>query len=167
MFLMKNAVLRTRTLAVATLSAVLCSTVPAAAQSLEFGLTGDIHDGEIGASVAFHAAPVFSTAGGVSGAFGAAARVDSGENAWVGAGFILNFPLSDMAFLETSFMPGYYHQGDRDLGGDLHFRSLIGVGWAVSPNGAVVLSLDHVSNGGLETHNPGTETVTLGYRMAF
>ena len=103
----------------------------------------------------------------MSGAWGAAARIDSEENAWAGAGFILNFPLSDSAFVETSFMPGYYHEGERDLGGELQFRSLIGVGWAVSPSGSVVLSLDHISNGGLESHNPGTETLTLGYRMAF
>jgi hypothetical protein len=64
-------------------------------------------------------------------------------------------------------MPGFYSMGDRDLGGEVHFRSLIGVGWTVSPNGAVVLSLDHISNAGLESENPGTETLTLGYRMAF
>jgi lipid A 3-O-deacylase len=147
--------------------ASLVTMSPAVGQSLEFGLIGDVHDEAIGGSVSYHTAPVFSTPGGVSGAWGAAARVDSGENAWVGAGFILNFPLSQNAFVETSFMPGYYHEGDRDLGGNLHFRSLIGVGWSVSPNGAVVLSLDHLSNGGLEERNPGTETLTLGYRMAF
>ncbi len=151
----------------AALVAGLAAVSPAAGQSLEFGLTGDIKDDSIGVSLSYHAAPVFTTQGGLSGGWGASARVNSGENAWAGAGFILNFPLSDNAFVETSFMPGYYHEGDRDLGGNLHFRSLIGVGWSVSPGGTVVLSLDHISNGGLEDRNPGTETVTLGYRMAF
>jgi hypothetical protein len=151
----------------AALLAGVLAMSPAVGQSLEFGLTGDIHDDAIGASVSFQTAPVFSTQGGVSGAWGAAARINSGENGWVGAGFILNFPLSQNVFLETSFMPGYYHEGDRDLGGNLHFRSLIGVGWSLSPNGAVVLSLDHISNGGLEERNPGTDTLSLGYRMAF
>jgi hypothetical protein len=143
------------------------STAPLAAQDISFGLTGDIDTGAAGAVIEFHGQPVFGQPGTLTGRWGVAARADLDGNAWAGAGFVLNFPLSDAAFVEASFMPGYYAEGDRDLGGNLHFRSLIGFGYAIAPRGAVVLSLDHISNGGIESHNPGAETVALSYRMAF
>jgi hypothetical protein len=52
-------------------------------------------------------------------------------------------------------MPGYYWQGDTDLGHHLQFRSLIGFGWTLSQNSAVILSLDHISNAGPPTAIPG------------
>jgi hypothetical protein len=71
------------------------------------------------------------------------------------------------AFVEASFMPGYYWQGDTDLGHHLQFRSLIGFGWTLSHNSAVILSLDHISNAGLDIRNPGAETLALRYRLSF
>lgn len=153
--------------AACAVGSVLALTSPLVAQSIDIGLTGDIKDGAVGGSVAIHGAPVFSNPDGVSGAWGVAARADHGGNTWVGAGFALNYALSDTTFIEASFMPGYYSEGDRELGGHLHFRSLIGFGWAVSPRGALMLSLDHISNGNLHEYNPGTETVALSWRMAF
>jgi lipid A 3-O-deacylase len=64
-------------------------------------------------------------------------------------------------------MPGYYWQGDTDLGHNLQFRSLIGFGWTLSQNSAVILSLDHISNAGLDIRNPGAETLALRYRLSF
>jgi hypothetical protein len=151
----------------ATLILSASPAAPAAAQDLGLALTGDIDTGAAGAAIEVHGAPVFGRPDGISGRWGVAARADLDGNAWAGAGFVLNLPLSDAAFVEASFMPGYYAEGDRDLGGNLHFRSLIGFGWAVSPRGAVVLSLDHISNGRIEPWNPGAETVALSYRMAF
>lgn len=140
---------------------------PAAAQELSFGLTTDIDHGGVGGVVEFHGAPVFGQQGGVSGAWGIAARSDLDGDAWVGAGFVLDFDVSPNAFVEASFMPGFYHPGETELGGNLQFRSLIGFGWRVSPTGAVVLSLDHLSNAGIDPFNPGAETLSVRYRMQF
>lgn len=153
--------------AACAIGAALALSSPLAAQSVDFGLTGDVKDGAIGGSLAVHGAPVFTTSHGLSGAWGVAARADNGGNAWVGAGFSLNYALSDTTFVEASFMPGHYSEGDRDLGGNLQFRSLVGFGWAVSPQGALILSLDHISNANTQSYNPGTETVALSWRMAF
>jgi hypothetical protein len=143
------------------------SAASAQAQDLSFGITTDIDTGAIGGMLEVHGAPVFGQPGGVSGRWGVAARGDSDGSAWVGAGFVLNLDVADAGFVEASFMPGYYAEGDRPLGGNLHFRSLIGFGWRVAPGSAVVLSLDHISNGGIEPFNPGAETVALRYRMEF
>lgn len=146
---------------------VALAAAPAAAQDLSFGLTTDMDTGDVGGIVEIHGRPVFGQPDGLSGAWGVAARADLDGNAWVGAGFVLNFAVSDAAFVEASFMPGYYAEGGRDIGGNLHFRSLVGFGWRVSHNGAVILSLDHISNGGLERPNPGAETLALRYRLSF
>lgn len=151
----------------AFLAACVLATAPAGAQDVSFGLTTDIDTGAVGGMFEFHGAPVFGQPGGVTGRWGVAARADLDGNAWAGAGFVLNFDLSDSAFIEASFMPGYYAEGDRDLGGNLHFRSLVGLGYGVAPRGAVVLTLDHISNGGIDEPNPGAETLSLTYRMAF
>jgi hypothetical protein len=153
--------------AIAGLVASLCLSGAALAQDLSFGLTTDIDTNAVGGVFEFHGAPVFDSQNGFSGRWGVAARGDSDGSAWVGAGFVLNLDVGRDAFVEGSFMPGYYSEGDRPLGGNLHFRSLIGLGYRVSPAGSVILSLDHISNGGLEEMNPGAETVALRYRMEF
>lgn len=139
----------------------------AGAQTLDFGLTGDVDDGAFGALLEIHGAPVFGTANGLSGSWGVAARADTEGNAWVGAGFVLDASLTDQFFVEASFMPGFYREGDRDLGHHVQFRSLFGVGWTLTPASAVILSIDHISNAGLSEQNPGAETVALRYRMSF
>jgi hypothetical protein len=139
----------------------------ARSQSLDVGLTGDLKRGDLGGTLELHGLPVFTQPSGISGGWGVAARAETDGDVWVGGGFVLDVPLSDAAFVEASFMPGFYHPGDTELGGNLQFRSLVGVGWRVSPAGAVILSLDHMSNAGLEDFNPGTETVALRYRMEF
>jgi hypothetical protein len=148
-------------------SLVLSLAAPASAQELSFGLTTDYERGGLGGVVEFHGRPVFGDPNGLSGAWGVAARADLDGNAWVGAGFVLDAAIGDKAFVEASFMPGYYWPGDTDLGHNLQFRSLIGFGWNLAPGSAVILSLDHISNAGIDIRNPGAETVALRYRMSF
>jgi hypothetical protein len=148
-------------------SLVLSLAAPASAQELSFGLTTDYERGGLGGVVEFHGRPVFGDPNGLSGSWGVAARADLDGNAWVGAGFVLDAAIGDKAFVEASFMPGYYWPGDTDLGHNLQFRSLIGFGWNLAPGSAVILSLDHISNAGIDIRNPGAETVALRYRMSF
>lgn len=154
-------------LGLALASLPLALAAPAAAQELSFGLTYHAGVGDLGGVVEVHGAPVFGATGGLSGSWGVAARADSEGNAWAGAGFVLDAPVTDQLFVEASFMPGFYWEGDRDLGHHVQFRSLIGLGWTLTPESALILSLDHISNAGLSDFNPGAETVALRYRMSF
>lgn len=88
--------------------------------------------------------------------------------AWIGAGAkwttrdLFDGPL----FVETSFMPGLYARGDGpDLGGALHFRSALGVGYAFDNGATLTISFDHRSNGDIEDLNPGLETLSLRYAL--
>jgi len=145
----------------------MCLAVSASSQELSFGLTTDIDRNDLGVVVEFHGQPVFGSSDALSGGWGVAARVDVERNAWVGAGFVLNFAVTDKAFVEASFMPGYYWEGDTDLGNDLQFRSLVGFGYSVAPGSALILSLDHISNAGIDPRNPGAETLALRYQVSF
>jgi len=143
-----------------------CAASVAGAQSLDLGVTTDYDTGGAGLVAEYHGAPAFSS-GNWSGAWGAAGRADADGDAWFGAGFALNYDLSETLFVEASFMPGYYVEGDTVLGGNLHFRSLLGLGWNVSDRSAMILSIDHLSNGGLDDVNPGSEAIALRYRLRF
>lgn len=152
-------------LALSCLPLVLAA--PSGAQELSFGLTMRAGVGDLGGVVEVHGAPVFGSPYGLSGSWGVAARADTQGNAWAGAGFVLDAPVTDQLFVEASFMPGFYWEGDRDLGHHVQFRSLIGIGWTLTSGSAVILSLDHISNARLSDFNPGAETVALRDRMSF
>lgn len=138
----------------------------ASAQTLSFGGVTDVDTAGQGIVIEYHAAPHIIRDGWSAG-FGAALRVDQDEDAWVGIGFVGNMPLNDTFFVQASFMPGYYNAGETVLGGNLHFRSLIGLGLNVSDTGSLVLSIDHLSNGNLHETNPGAEAIALRYQMRF
>jgi lipid A 3-O-deacylase len=62
--------------------------------------------------------------------------------------------------------PGYYdrHEG-LDLGSHLEFYSFVELDREVGEGHGLVLRLAHISNGGLSDSNPGTELLSLGYRI--
>jgi hypothetical protein len=43
------------------------------------------------------------------------------------------------------------------LGGTVHFRSMIGLGFDVNEKIGLSFTLDHLSNGSIQTYNPGAE----------
>lgn len=70
------------------------------------------------------------------------------------------------AFLEASLLPGLYAAGDGpDLGGALHFRSAIALGYRFDNGAGLSVTLDHRSNADTHERNPGLETVGLRYTM--
>ena len=64
-------------------------------------------------------------------------------------------------------MPGYYNPEDTDLGGNIHFRSLAGLGLRLGGDSALSVSVDHLSNGGLTSSNPGSELVSVRYTYTY
>ncbi len=119
-------------------------------------------DGGGGVVMEYHKGGEFS-GGAENWPWAAALRADADSDLWIGAGMHVQLDLSSWMFVEASFMPGYYNPEDTDLGGNLHFRSLLGLGVSVSDHSAFSLSVDHLSNGGLTSHNPGSEMVSLRY----
>jgi hypothetical protein len=100
------------------------------------------------------------------GPFQAAAAFSSTETGdlWVGIGAkwtterLFDSPL----FIESSFMPGIYLRDvGPDIGGNLHFRSALGIGYRFDNGASVLVSYDHRSNGDTLSLNPGLETLAL------
>ena len=71
-------------------------------------------------------------------------------------------------YLELGFSPtvlGGSTFGSRDLGSDFHFTSSLAVGRRFSSlrNSALTLRIQHISNGGLNSTNPGMDMIGISY----
>ena len=94
--------------------------------------------------------------------------ITTDRSVWFGVGWkwtsdrVIDGPL----FVETSFMPGIYWQNDGpDLGGKLHFRSALGVGYEFDNGSTLSVLYDHRSNGDTQSTNPGLETLSIRYAV--
>ncbi len=85
---------------------------------------------------------------------------------FVALGVVRDWTLAERWRLCAGFGPGYYdrHEG-LDLGSSMEFYSFVEVEREIRPGQGVVLRLAHISNGGLAESNPGTELLSLGYRI--
>lgn len=114
----------------------------------------------------YHSDPVWRFAGAdisVSGTIVA----DDNSDVFVGLGLSALRPLRNDWFVEASFTPGYFRNSDpaTDLGNDLEFRTLIGLGRKLSNGKRVSLGLSHKSNAGIGNSNPGVNALTLRVRF--
>lgn len=67
-----------------------------------------------------------------------------------------------------SVSAGYYNQGaGRDLGCGLEFYSQLQVRYRRSVDASVGVALAHISNAGLDDHNPGANSAYLSYSFSF
>lgn len=123
-------------------------------------------DGGGGLLLEYHKGGTF-TGGAENWPWAAAFRSDADSDLWIGAGMHIQIDLSDLFFIEASFMPGYYNPEDSDLGGNIHFRSLVGLGVDITERSSLSIAIDHLSNGGLTANNPGSEFVSLRYTYAY
>ena len=95
----------------------------------------------------------------------AGAMVNSKGSLYVYAGLRADIPLAKPWELSIQFAPGLYRAGNGfDLGGAVEFRSGIELSYPLAPRGRVGLQLFHLSNAGIYTHNPGSESLVLTYR---
>lgn len=70
--------------------------------------------------------------------------------------------------LTPSIAPGLYRRGRGvDLGYPLEFRSQFEAGYSISGRSRIAVALSHMSNAGLGRTNPGVETLTLDFALAF
>lgn len=100
--------------------------------------------------------------------FGASITDDGAT--WIGAGgkWTSSDILSGPVFIESTLMPGIHVQGDGpDLGGNLQFRSSIGIGYTFANDATATLSYDHRSNADTDATNPGLEVLSVRYAIPF
>ena len=139
----------------------------AAALDLVFGLGGTDFDsdGQFVAEFEIHSDPVGQVAGADVSVMGAVVATDNGD-VFVGAGVSALRPLSNGWHLEGSFAPGYYinSEASTDLGNDLEFRTLVGLGRTLSNGTRLSIALSHISNGGIGDRNPGVNLLSLRLR---
>lgn len=83
---------------------------------------------------------------------------------YVGTGLELEWPLSRHWRLIPSFGPViYWHGHGLRLGEALEFRSRVEIAYVFGDGQRIALSVAHISNGGLDDYNPGTQTAELLY----
>jgi hypothetical protein len=98
---------------------------------------------------------------------GAGLTVTTGEAVYGWAGIAYDVRIGRL-ILTPSFAPGLYRHGRGiDLGHPVEFRSQFEAGFRVSPRSRIGVSFSHMSNAGLGRTNPGVETLTLQYAIAF
>lgn len=95
--------------------------------------------------------------------------VSTDFDVWIGAGvkYTTLGTLPGRYFLETSFQPGLHYRGEGpDIGGILHFRSSVGVGYAFDNGASLVIGYDHRSNADRTIPNPGLNTLSVRYAIS-
>ncbi|MBF9039669.1 hypothetical protein LSUCC0387_02020 [Rhodobacterales bacterium LSUCC0387] len=142
-------------------AALMIASSIAGADTTVLGAVRDIHRGGYGGVIEYHWTDTLATKPEFSVGWAGAVHNESDDDSWIGFGVSGEYSLSDRMFLEGSFMPGYYSQGATDLGGNLHFRSTLGVGMNISDNYAISFALSHWSNGSIERWNPGTDMAMI------
>jgi len=131
-------------------------------------IDGNDFDEAVSLQLEYHADPFADLSWG-SFSFMGALEFDEDSDVFVGVGVSALWNLSSTWFVEGSFAPGYYDEGSdgKDLGGNLQFRTLVGVGYRVSDAARVSLGFTHLSNAGIEDLNPGRDAVFLRYARSF
>jgi hypothetical protein len=95
---------------------------------------------------------------------GVMANSDMGGDVYAGAG--VDFLFGDRWVVTPSFAPSLYWRGSsKNLGEVLEFRSSIGAAYMFDDRSRLGLELYHLSNAGLDDHNPGTEVVLAKYSV--
>ena len=98
--------------------------------------------------------------------FGLMMNTGSGKYAYLG--LRKDYFLSNKWNLTPSFATGYYHQGSsKDLGSNLQFRSQLELSLNLENQKRIGVSISHISNANLATHNPGTESVVISFINPF
>ena len=98
---------------------------------------------------------VIPTAGVMAGAQG---------SLYVYGGFRADFPLGRQWIFSPGWAAGLYHRSDKfDLGGPLEFRTSLELAYRLRDGSRLGVCLYHLSNAGLFTRNPGSESLVVTY----
>ncbi len=133
----------------------------ALADSSVIGLTRDGTNRGTGVVAEYHWTGALAEGDRFTAGWATSVLADNNHNGFVGFGVSAEYQISGQNFIEASFMPGYYKEGDVDLGGHMHFRSTLGIGTNITDSAALSFAFSHISNGGLNDRNPGMDMVML------
>ncbi|WP_050928236.1 acyloxyacyl hydrolase [Aestuariivita boseongensis] len=151
---------------IAALLAALALPAAAQAQEIAIGLGSTDYPGagtDSGIlSLEYRHSPFFER-GIFSAAFAANISATEESDLFAGAGVALRWAWNGGWFVDLSVMPGYYDAGvpGNDLGSDLEFRSLLGLGYQFAGGQSLSLAITHKSNASLDNVNPGADAVLL------
>lgn len=96
----------------------------------------------------------------------AGAEADTNASAYGYAGLLYDYALTDRISITPSVSAGLYHQGEgKDLGGEFEFRDSIEVNYKLDDGSRVGVALNHKSSAGINSRNPGTETLQAIYSV--
>ncbi len=97
------------------------------------------------------------------------AETDDDGDIFAGVGLALTWNLNDNWFVESGLAAGYYDgsSSSYDLGGNVQFRTLIGLGYRINDRSTLSLAATHLSNAGIEDVNPGRNAIFLRYGRSF
>lgn len=111
----------------------------------------------------------FRTVGKTDLSVGFVAAAHANGDVFLGAGLSAYRPFAERWFVEGSFMPGLFlnAENETDLGSELEFRTLIGVGREFGDDTRVSLGISHKSNADTGRINPGVNTLHLRIRRSF
>lgn len=91
---------------------------------------------------------------------------DVGGDAYAGVAVDLFF--GNRFVVTPSFAPGFYWRGSgKNLGSPIEFRSSIAAAYRFDDRSRLGLEFYHLSNAGIDDHNPGTEVLLLKYSLPF
>lgn len=97
---------------------------------------------------------------------GVMATTDAATYGYAGVGIDIFF--GPRVVLTPNFAVGLYGDGDgKDLGHAVEFRSGLELAYRFDDYSRIGLSFTHISNAGLDEHNPGVESLVLVYSMPF
>jgi len=96
-------------------------------------------------------------------------ELTSEASTWLGAGVLYDWEFKNSWHLMPSIGVGVYSQGssDLDLGNTIVFRSQIELEKELNQNNIIGASFSHLSNAGLDSHNPGVEVLNLYWHRKF
>ncbi len=141
--------------------------------SIRIGTAGEKFDSTNQLAIAFEVdSPKFLHARHIEISIGSLSTSDDSE-AFVSVGPVWRVPLwrrdvfVDLGFSPTLFSGSIFN--GRDLGGNFHFTSSISIGktFGISDNGSIALRLQHTSNGGLDSANPGIDMLGINFSFGF
>lgn len=83
-------------------------------------------------------------------------------------GVLIDFYFGHRLVITPSFAPGAWSRGDgKDLGHWIEFRSQVEFAYRLDDRSRIALSISHMSNAGLDSTNPGEESLVLTYAVPF
>ncbi|NBX43104.1 MAG: acyloxyacyl hydrolase, partial [Rhodobacteraceae bacterium] len=150
-------------LTLSTLACTICISGPmvAFADSSAIGFVRDQNNHGTGVVAEYHWTGSLAEGDRFTAGWAGSVLADNNHNGFVGFGVSAEYQISGQNFIEVSFMPGCYKEGDVDLGGHMHFRSTLGIGTNITDRAALSFAFSHISNGGLNERNPGMDMFML------